>query len=468
MKLVFHNDKNNVFFGDIMFLENYNFTKERNKMKITIAGGGSTWTPGLLHSIAKHKEQFPVEELVLYDNNEERQEVIGEFAKILYNEKYPELKFSYTTDVKEAFKNVDYVFCQIRTGGYEMREQDEKIPLSMGLIGQETVGAGGFAYGFRSIPDMIKLVNDIREQSPNAWILNYTNPAAIVAVALKREFPNDDRILNICDQPVNLLKSYAKLLNMDYHDFEPYYFGLNHYGWFTKLLDKEGNDLLPGLINQIKDEGFLPADAEQRDQSWLDTYGMVQKMVEDFDDYLPNTYLQYYLYPKYKLSKLDPNYTRANEVMDGREKRVFEDAKKVIQTGSIENSKTVFNDAHGDMIVEIAMSIEYNLHNYFIIITQNNGIVNNLSDDVMIECTATLGKNGPRPFAIGNIGTFYKGMIEPQYAYEKLITEAYYEKSYNKLLQALTLNRTINDANDARKILDKLIEANKKYWVDVK
>ena len=437
-------------------------------MKVAIAGGGSTWTPGLLNSIARHKEKFPIDELVLYDNNPERQKIVGEFGKILFREKYEGLKFDYTTDPKKAFEDADYVFCQIRTGGYEMREKDEKIPLNLGLIGQETCGPGGFAYGFRSIPDMIDLINKIIKYSKKAWILNYTNPAAIVAVALKKEFPDDKRILNICDQPVNLLKSYGKILNMDYHEFEPYYFGLNHYGWFTKILDKDGKDLLPKLKEIITENGFLPADAEQRDQSWLDTYGMVEKMVNDFGDYLPNTYLQYYLYPNYKLSKLDKNYTRANEVIDGREKKVFGECRKVVENNSLEGANVVFYDAHGDTIVEIAMSIEYNLNNYFIVIVENNGIVKNLSDDAMVEVAATLGKNGPRPFAVGEIPTFYKGMIESQYAYEKLTTEAYYEKSYSKALMALTLNRMIIDVDKAREVLDALKEANKNYWIELK
>ncbi|KAK2328499.1 6-phospho-alpha-glucosidase, partial [Clostridioides difficile] len=90
-------------------------------------------------------------------------------------------------------------------GGLKMRELDEKIPLQFGLVGQETCGAGGFAYGLRSIGDMIEMVKTVRKYSPKAWILNYTNPAAIVAEALKRVFPDDKRLLNMCDQPVNLL-----------------------------------------------------------------------------------------------------------------------------------------------------------------------------------------------------------------------------------------------------------------------
>ncbi|SKA73957.1 maltose-6'-phosphate glucosidase [Clostridium sp. USBA 49] len=434
------------------------------KYNIVIVGGGSTWTPGLLQSLCKKKNEFPLASLVMYDINAERQEIIGEFAKVLFKEKYPELNFEYTTDKEIAFKNKDFVFCQMRTGGYKMREKDEKIPLSFGVLGQETCGAGGFAYGMRSIKDMIQLVNDVRSYSKDAWILNYTNPAAIVAEALNREFPNDKKILNICDQPVNLLRSYGRLLGRDPYEFEPVYFGLNHFGWFMHLYDKEGNDLVPAIKDIVRERGFIPVDAEQRDKSWLDTYATVKDMLTDFPDYLPNTYLQYYYYPEYKTKKLNPNYTRANEVMDGREKRVFEECRRVANLGTAQNSSVVHNDAHGDMIVEVAESIAFNKNKIYIIITENNGIISNIQDDAMVEVAATLGINGPRPFAVGKIGTFYKGMMEQQLAYEKLTVDAYFECSYEKALQALTLNRTIVDAKKARKILNALIEANKDYW----
>ncbi len=438
------------------------------KYNIVIVGGGSTWTPGLLQSLCKKKEEFPLARLVMYDINAKRQEIIGEFAKILFREKYPELDFEYTTDKAVAYKDVDFVFCQMRTGGYEMREKDEKIPLSFGVIGQETCGPGGFAYGMRSIRDMIEMIKDVRKFSPNAWILNYTNPAAIVAEALNRVFHDDKKILNICDQPVNLLRSYGRLLNMDPYEFEPVYFGLNHFGWFTHLYDKEGNDLAPKIKEIVKEKGFIPVDAEQRDQSWLDTYAMVENMLTDFPDYLPNTYLQYYYYPEYKVKKLDPNYTRANEVMAGREKRVFEECKRIVEVGSAEKSSVVHNDAHGDMIVEVAESIAHNRNRIYIIITENNGIISNIQDDAMVEVAAILGSNGPRPMAVGKIGTFYKGMMEQQLAYEKLTVDAYFEGSYEKALQALTLNRTVVDAKKARNILDALIEANKEYWPELK
>lgn len=438
------------------------------KYNVTLVGGGSTWTPGLLQTLCKLKDRFPLNKLVLFDINEERQAIIGEFAKVLFKEEYPELNFTYTTKVEEAYNNVDFVFMQMRTGGYEMREKDEKIPLSMGLIGQETCGAGGFAYGLRSIRDMIKTINDIRTYSKDAWILNYTNPAAIVAEALRREFPNDKKILNICDQPVNLLRSYGRILQRDSKDFEPVYFGLNHFGWFTNLYDSDGKDLVPELKALIKEKGFLPVDAEQRDKSWLDTYGMVKDMCDDFTDYLPNTYLQYYLYPDYKTKKLNPDYTRANEVMDGREKRVFEECRRIAEAGTTKDCHMVHNDAHSEFMIQVAESIAYNQGKIFIVIVENNGTISNIQDDAMVEVAAVLTANGPRPLGVGKIGTFYKGLMEAQLAYEKLTVDAYYEGSYEKALQALTLNRTIVDAHKARKVLDELIDANKEYWPEFK
>jgi maltose-6'-phosphate glucosidase len=116
------------------------------------------------------------------------------------------------------------------------------------------------------------------------------------------------------------------------------------------------------------------------------------------------------------------------------------------------------------MIVELAEAIAFNLKKKFIVMVPNNGLVANLDDDVMVEVTAEIGSNGPRAFGVGKIPTFYKGLIEQQFAYERLTVEAWFEGSYTKALQALTLNRTIVDAKKARLVLDALIEANKDYW----
>lgn len=438
------------------------------KYKVVIVGGGSTWTPGLLKSLCEKKNEFPMEELRMYDINAERQAVIGEFAKVLFAEEYPDLKFLYTTDKAQAYKDVDFVFCQIRSGGFDMRMLDEQIPLAHGVVGQETCGAGGFAYGLRSIPDMIQIVRDARTYANDPWILNYTNPAAIVAVALERVFPGDKKIVNMCDQPVNLLQSFAKVLGIRRQDIIPEYVGLNHFGWFTKLTDRNGNDLLAPLREKILSEGFLPADAAERDASWLHTYAMVQTIMRDFPDYVPNTYLQYYLYPEQVVAQLDPDHTRTEEVRNGREKRVFTQCRQAARQGSTKGLTIAKSEVHADMIVEVASSIAFDKGELFIMITRNNGTVSNFHEDAMVETAAHVGANGVTAVPFGKIDVFMKGLMEGQYAYEHLTVDSYFEGSYKKALQALTLNRTLVDAQKAKAVLDDLIDANQGYWPELK
>lgn len=438
------------------------------KYKVVIVGGGSTWTPGLLKSLCEKKNEFPMEELRMYDINAERQAVIGEFAKVLFAEEYPELKFLYTTDKVQAYKDVDFVFCQIRSGGFDMRMLDEQIPLAHGVVGQETCGAGGFAYGLRSIPDMIQIVRDARTYANDPWILNYTNPAAIVAVALERVFPGDKKIVNMCDQPVNLLQSFAKVLGVRRQDIIPEYVGLNHFGWFTKLTDRDGNDLLAPLRGKILSEGFLPADAAERDASWLHTYAMVQTIMRDFPDYVPSTYLQYYLYPEQVVAQLDPDHTRTEEVRNGREKRVFTQCRQAAQQGSTKGLTIAKSEVHADMIVEVASSIAFDKGELFIMITRNNRTVTNFHEDAMVETAAHVGANGVTAVPFGKIDVFMKGLMEGQYAYEHLTVDSYFEGSYKKALQALTLNRTLVDAQKAKAVLDDLIDANQGYWPELK
>lgn len=435
------------------------------KLKIAIVGGGSTYTLGLIKSLIAEKESFPLKELVLFDQDEQRQRIIADAAAILLKEQYGDiLNFRSTTNLESACKDADSIFVQIRTGGLEMRELDEKIPLSHGVVGQETCGPGGMAYGIRSIKDMTELVRDIRAVSKDAWILNYTNPAAIVAYALKQQFPDDNRILNICDMPIAIMVSYAKLLDVDIWDLTADYFGLNHFGWFTKIEHKDGTDYTERLKEKIIEEGFRPEDEEiANDASWQETFAQARQTLLDFPDYLPNTYLQYYLYPDRIVEKSNSTYTRARQVIEGRQKRVHDMCNRIVAAGSAE-AEDLSADIHGIFIIRAAASLAYNLKERYIVMVENNGIIANLPSDAIVEVPALLTANGIRAFAVGEIPVFHKGLIEGQYAYERLVCEAYFEKDYRKLLQAMTLNRTVVDADKAKRILDDLQKANQEYW----
>ncbi|MBU5593203.1 6-phospho-alpha-glucosidase [Clostridium sp. MSJ-4] len=438
---------------------------ERKKQVVTIVGAGSTRIPALIGSLIHYKKEFPLQKLVLFDIDMNRIEALRHYIELTMEKYYEGVELVFTDKEDEAYIGTDYVFCNMRAGNFEMRSLDEKIPLKYDLVGQETCGPGGFAYGMRSIGAMIDMVKKVREHSKDAWILNYTNPAAIVAVALDKVFPEDKKILNICDQPYSMIRSFAKILEVDMYDIEPRYFGLNHFGWFTKLYyAPTGEDLIPKLKEFLIGNEFRPYNAEQREQSWLDTYKNVNKMLSFFPEYLPNTYLQYYFFPEEIVKGSNPNYTRSDEALNGREREVLELCKKAKEQNSLDGIPLLAGAVHGNMMVEVAESIAYDLKKVFVIMTRNEGIIPNLPKDAMIEVAGELTKTGIDPYEVGEVDTFYKGLIEGQYAYEKLTVESVLECNYEKALQALTLNRTVVNPVKAKAVLDDLMEANKDYW----
>ena len=187
-------------------------------------------------------------------------------------ERLPEIRFLYTTDPEEAFTDIDFVFAHIRVGLYGMREKDEKIPLKYDVVGQETCGPGGLAYGLRSIDGVLEILDLYGEVFSDAWMLNYSNPAAIVAEATRRVRPNS-RIINICDMPVALENIMANILELDSRkEMVVRYYGLNHFGWWTSITDKAGNDLMPRLKAFVKEKGYAKETEDYQHRAELEGY----------------------------------------------------------------------------------------------------------------------------------------------------------------------------------------------------
>lgn len=436
----------------------------RKQQIITIAGAGSTRTPALIGTLVTMKERFPVSKVIFFDIDLERMQLIQDYCELVLKTHSPETEVIFTNNEETAYKNSDFVFCQMRVGKNEMRSLDEKIPLKYGLVGQETCGPGGFAYGLRSIGAMVEMVNKVRSYSKDTWILNYTNPAAIVALALDRIFPDDQRIVNMCDQPYSMMVSFAKILNKDFYNLRAKYFGLNHFGWFTDLYDVNGTNYFDELKDYLMMNDFKPYNAEQRTQSWLDSYLRVNKMMKAFPEYIPTTYLQYYFYQDEIVEESDITCTRSDETTATREKEVWDVCKLAVGSEDMDQIPLLTSPVFGSMMVEVAESIAYDLNNEFMVITKNHGLIENISNDAIVEVAGTINKDGLHGRKVGSVSPFYKGLIENQYAYELLTVEAWIEKSYQKALQALTLNRTINSIDKAKDVLDDLMEANKDYW----
>ncbi|WP_208559533.1 6-phospho-alpha-glucosidase [Marinilactibacillus kalidii] len=439
------------------------------EQSILVAGGGSTFTPGIVLMLLENLDKFPIRQLKFYDNDEDRQQQIANATEVILKERAPHIKFISTTDPKEAFTDVDFVMAHIRVGKYAMREKDEKIPLKYGVIGQETCGPGGIAYGMRSIGGVLELVDYMEKYSPDAWMLNYSNPAAIVAEATRKLRP-ESKIINICDMPVGIENRMKDILGLaSRKEMTVKYYGLNHFGWWTDIRDKNGNDLMPELKKWVSKNGYITpkeldgASKENVEPSWYYTFGKAKEVQWLDPDTLPNTYLKYYFYPQDEVAHSDPDHTRANEVMEHREKLTFNECNRIASIQTAEDAK-LEADEHATYIVDLARAIAYNSKERMLLIVPNKGAIVNFDDTAMVEVPCIVGSQGAEPMTQGEIPRFQKGLMEQQVAVEKLVVEAWEEGSYQKLWQALILSKTMPNARIAKEILDELMEVNKEYW----
>lgn len=454
-------------------------------MIITIVGGGSTFTAGIVKSIALRKAELEVDEIRLFDIDKERQDKVAVLVKwILEEDLKSGIRLTVTYDPETAYRDADFVFAQMRVGKYAMREKDEKISLAHGCVGQETCGCGGLAYGMRTIFPMIQVIDDAKKYAkPTHWILNYSNPAAIVSEACRKLRP-DARIINICDMPIAIIDVVAAALEIkDKKEIVYDYYGLNHFGWFTSI-EYRGEDIMGKLRNYIMEHQILLPDAYVKSVgkiaqssgtegnrhakgSWYYVWKGVYEIMQNFPDTLPNTYLNYYLQQKEFVEHSDPGHTRANEVMETREKNLFEGIDRYLATGEIDES-VFYAGSHGDWIADLAIALKNDTKARFLVITENRGAIPNMPYDAMVEVPAYIGKNGPEVIAQNPIPLFQQGLMMQQLNCEKLLVEGCIEGSYQKVLEAFTLNKTVPSMKVAKEVLDDMIEANREYWPELK
>ena len=454
-------------------------------MIYTIVGGGSTFTPGIVKSIALRRDELEVDEIRLFDLDKERQDKVAVVVKWILDEELKSgIKLTVTYDVESAYKDADFVFAQMRVGKYALRELDEKIPLRHGCVGQETCGCGGMAYGMRTIFPMIKMLDDVEKYAkPTYWILNYSNPASIVSEACRKMRPNS-RIINICDMPIAIIDVVAAALEIkDKENIVYDYYGLNHFGWFTGI-EYKGEDIMSKLRDYVMEHEILLPDAYLKDKaalgagsgsetnrhakgSWYYVWKGVYEIMKNFPDTLPNTYLNYYLQQKEFVEHSNPDHTRANEVMETREKNLFDGIDRYLKTGEVD--ETVFYaGSHGDWIADLAVALKNDTKPRFLVITENRGAIPNMPYDAMVEVPAYIGKKGPEVIAQNKIPLFQQGLMMQQLNSEKLLVEGCIEGSYQKVLEAFTLNKTVPSMNVAKAILDDMIEANEGYWPELR
>ena len=422
-------------------------------IKIVTIGGGSSYTPELIEGFIKRYKELPIRELWLVDIEEgkEKLEIIGALARRMVKKANLPMDIHLTLNRREALVDADFVTTQFRVGQLDARVLDERIPAKHGMLGQETIGAGGVFKALRTVPVIFDIINDMKELCENAWLINFTNPVGVVSEAVYR-YAEFDRYIGLCNVPLHMTTCFSKTLNVPAKDLIPYFAGLNHMSYVLSVFYKH-KDKLPLIIEKMNDP--------KTTQEFPWNYEFIKEL-----GVFPSSYLKYYYQNQETFNQFMSDYqlsmTRA-EVVKKLEESLFEKYKDIhldVKPKELENR----GGAHySDVACSIISSLYNDKRDYQVVNTINNGHITDLPDGCAIEITCRITKDGPVPVHIGRLPVQIRGLIQSLKAFEELLVDAIYEKNLKKALLALQIHPSTTSIAISEKVFDELVVAHKKY-----
>ncbi|HZJ87071.1 MAG TPA: 6-phospho-beta-glucosidase [Erysipelothrix sp.] len=436
------------------------------KLKIVTIGGGSSYTPELIEGMILRKDRLNIKELWLVDVEEgkEKLEIVGEMAKRMVKAAGLDWEIHLTLDRREALKDADFVTTQFRVGLLDARIRDERIPNKYGMLGQETNGAGGIFKAFRTIPVILGIIEDMKELAPNAWLINFTNPAGMVTEAAIR-VGGWEKTIGLCNVPVGSFKmnhemmGYEKDADVLFHK----YAGLNHFHWH-RVWDENGQEVTNELIEKI----FEPSNIMKRQEHGVKNIDVMMYNYEQIQDLemLPCDYHTYYYIERDILKKNLEDYAKGEtraEVVKRTEAELFELYKDPKLDYKPEQLAKRGGAHYSDAACELIASIANDSRNDMVVSVQNNGTITDLPYDSVVEVSCTITANGPVPYNWGSFPAAARGQLQMMKAMEEVVIDAAVSGSYAKALQAFTINPLIEAGSDMRDMLNEMLVANKDY-----
>ncbi|MEV0171906.1 6-phospho-beta-glucosidase [Streptomyces sp. NPDC050803] len=417
-------------------------------MKLTVVGGGSTYTPELVDGFARLRDTLPVTELVLVDPAAERLELVGGLARrILARQGHPGRVVT-TSDLDRAVEGADAVLLQLRVGGQAARNEDETWPLECGCVGQETTGAGGLAKALRTVPVVLDIAERVRRANPDAWIIDFTNPVGIVTRALLQA---GHRAVGLCNVAIGLQRKFAGLLGVAPTDVHLDHVGLNHLTWETgvRLGGPEGEDALPGLLAA---HGDTIADDLRLPRTLLDRLGVV-----------PSYYLRYYYAHDEVVAELRTKPSRAAQVAE-----MERELLALYADPTLDEKPELLSRRGGAYYSEAAVDLAASLLGgggspYQVVNTYNRGTLPFLPDDAVVEVQAAVGPQGATPLPVPPVDPLYAGLMAHVTAYEDLALEAALRGGRDRTFRALLAHPLIGQYEYAETLTDQLIAHNREH-----
>ena len=424
-------------------------------MKVTVIGGGSTYTPELISGFLSHRKRFPVDELWLMDIDHKRLDIVGRFAQRIVENHGAPFKVILTDNQRDAIQGSSYIVTQFRVGMMGARRKDEYLGHRHGLVGQETTGIGGMAKALRTIPVILNIARDVEEIAPDALLINFTNPVGLITEALSR-YAENIKTVGVCNVPITtkmkIIEKLEKFLNRDIDPHKAYLdtMGLNHLTWHRGF-SIDGEDIWPLVI-----ESYIKELEQQEDPEWDPQLIEALRMI-------PNYYLNYYYQTEKKLKDQQQwPPSRAEEVIE-IEKGLLEaysDPNLSVPPKDLMNRGGAY---YSTMAVQFMASHYNDLGEIHVVNTPNRGAVGGWPEDWVLEMPCNVDLSGIHPKPSKPLPGVCFGLIAQVKSFETLTVEAAVHGDRDAAFQALLAHPLGPAAGKITDMLDDMLETNRKY-----
>jgi Alpha-galactosidases/6-phospho-beta-glucosidases, family 4 of glycosyl hydrolases len=433
-------------------------------VKLTIIGGGGFRVPQIFEALSAGDDRASVTELCLYDISASRlntiQAVLTKMADTLVR---PPL-VTLTTDLGAAVSGAKFVFSAMRIGGLEGRISDERIALDLGVLGQETVGPGGLAYGLRTLPYARRLAEQVALLAPEAWVINFTNPAGMVTEAMRAAL--GDRVIGICDTPIGLMRRAVHAIGSTPEAVDFDYVGLNHLGWLRRI-SVDGEDRLPGLL--ANDEALMGIEeARLMGLDWVRALGAI-----------PNEYLFYYYFQREATKRIrssaetrgeflleqqsrfyagagehpESAFSLWNQTKHDRESSYMAESRPEEERDNREQSD-IDGGGYQTVALDLMAALTDGQPSTMILNVANRGAVPELPDDAVIEIPCTVDGSGVAPHRIAPVEGDMLGLMQQVKAAERLTIEASAQRDPILAWRAIASHPLVDSIGVARRLFD--------------
>ena len=416
--------------------------------KITVIGGGSTYTPELIEGFIQHENDLRVGEIVLFDIDPQRLEIVGGMAQRMVQRGEIETQVRLSLDRPSALEGAHFVLSSIRVGQMEARIRDEKIPLKYGVVGQETTGPGGTLKAWRTIPVTLDIAREVERLAPHGWYINFTNPSGIITEALLNH--TSLKAVGLCNHPINMQATLAQALGVGTRDVFLEWVGLNHVNWVRRLYAR-GKDVTADLLGRL--EEF----------AGHDELGLFDPELIRMLGVIPSSYLQYYYYHPRKLAELQAARQTRGEAVREVERALLAKYADPNQVTKPPELALRGGARYSEAAVQLILSLTLDRRDTQIVDTRNGGSLPDLPPDASVEAPCVVGAHGVTPLRMGPLPETVRALCQQVKAWESATVKAGISGSRRDARLAMMLNPLVPSYEVAAALVDEMLEANRDH-----